>query len=135
MLAVSLKKKKEEFFSYKKKTAYEMRRSLVGSKMCIRDRGGPTGRRPRPRGHPPPRRPAVCLLYTSDAADDLTRVDLDARRIIKKKKRRVFFLQEEDGIRDAQESRGLEDVYKRQGRTDWPTSATPRTSTASSTCC
>ena len=25
-----------------------------------------------------------------------------------------FFLQEEDGIRDAQESRGLGDVYKRQ---------------------
>src|SRR5665811_1402936 len=29
-------------------------------------------------------RPA-CLLYTSDAADDLTRVDLGGRRIIKKK--------------------------------------------------
>src|SRR5665811_2386669 len=28
-----------------------------------------------------------CLLYTSDAADDLTRVDLGGRRIIKKKKR------------------------------------------------
>src|SRR5665811_1634112 len=28
---------------------------------------------------------AVCLLYTSDAADDLTRVDLGGRRIIKKK--------------------------------------------------
>ena len=27
----------------------------------------------------------------------------------------VFFLQAEDGIRDAQESRGLGDVYKRQG--------------------
>ena len=27
---------------------------------------------------------------------------------------RVFFLQAEDGIRDAQESRGLGDVYKRQ---------------------
>src|SRR5665811_2626579 len=27
----------------------------------------------------------VCLLYTSDAADDLTRVDLGGRRIIKKK--------------------------------------------------
>src|SRR5665811_2149441 len=26
-----------------------------------------------------------CLLYTSDAADDLTRVDLGGRRIIKKK--------------------------------------------------
>ena len=28
----------------------------------------------------------------------------------------VFFLQAEDGIRDAQESRGLVDVYKRQGQ-------------------
>src|SRR5665811_2566771 len=29
-------------------------------------------------------RPEACLLYTSDAADDLTRVDLGGRRIIKK---------------------------------------------------
>src|SRR5665811_720907 len=28
----------------------------------------------------------ICLLYTSDAADDLTRVDLGGRRIIEKKK-------------------------------------------------
>src|SRR5665811_2452716 len=28
-----------------------------------------------------------CLLYTSDAADDLTRVDLGGRRLIKKKKK------------------------------------------------
>ena len=34
-----------------------------------------------PRGHPP-----ACLLYTSDAADDLLCVDLGGRRIIKKKK-------------------------------------------------
>ena len=27
---------------------------------------------------------------------------------------RIFFFQSEDGIRDAQESRGLGDVYKRQ---------------------
>ena len=31
--------------------------------------------------------PKTCLLYTSDAADDLTRVDLGGRRIIKKKKK------------------------------------------------
>src|SRR5665811_2585126 len=31
-------------------------------------------------------RSRICLLYTSDAADDLTRVDLGGRRIIKKKK-------------------------------------------------
>ena len=29
---------------------------------------------------------SVCLLYTSDAADDLPCVDLGGRRIIKKKK-------------------------------------------------
>ena len=36
-----------------------------------------------------------CLLYTSDAADDLNSVDLGGRRIIKK-----IFFQAEDGIRD-----------------------------------
>ena len=36
-----------------------------------------------------------CLLYTSDAADELDGVDLGGRRIIKKK-----FFQAEDGIRD-----------------------------------
>ena len=38
---------------------------------------------------------ALCLLYTSDAADDSLRVDLGGRRIIKKK-----FFQAEDGILD-----------------------------------
>ena len=37
----------------------------------------------------------TCLLYTSDAADDMQCVDLGGRRIIKKK-----FFQAEDGIRD-----------------------------------
>src|SRR5665811_2499673 len=32
----------------------------------------------------------ICLLYTSDAADDLTRVDLGGRRIIKKKKNKYI---------------------------------------------
>src|SRR5450756_2165960 len=50
-----------------------------------------------------------CLLYTSDAADDLLCVDLGGRRIIKKKtesKKQIedasvfFFCQAEDGIRD-----------------------------------
>ena len=50
-----------------------------------------------------------CLLYTSDAADELDGVDLGGRRIIKKK-----FFQAEDGIRDRSPSRGLGDVYKRQ---------------------
>src|SRR5665213_2584246 len=45
-----------------------------------------------------------CLLYTSDAADDLLCVDLGGRR----------FFQAEDGIRDFCLSRGLGDVYKRQ---------------------
>ena len=51
----------------------------------------------------------ACLLYTSDAADDQSSVDLGGRRIIKKK-----FFQAEDGIRDYYASRGLGDVYKRQ---------------------
>ena len=37
-----------------------------------------------------------CLLYTSDAADDMQCVDLGGRRIIKK-----IFFQAEDGIRDS----------------------------------
>src|SRR5678815_4583615 len=90
-----------------------MLRSLVGSEMCIRDR-------------PPVCYRAIakypmntlihwlCLLYTSDAADERSSVDLGGRRIIKKKKISFFFFQAEDGIRDAQESRGLGDVYKRQ---------------------
>ena len=55
------------------------------------------------------RPPQSCLLYTSDAADDVSCVDLGGRRIIKKK-----FFQAEDGIRDRRTSRGLGDVYKRQ---------------------
>ena len=51
-----------------------------------------------------------CLLYTSDAADDMQCVDLGGRQIIKKKN----FFQAEDGIRDVERSRGLGDVYKRQ---------------------
>ena len=51
-----------------------------------------------------------CLLYTSDAADDMQCVDLGGWRIIKK----IFFFQAEDGIRDVERSRGLGDVYKRQ---------------------
>ena len=78
---------------------------------------------------------SICLLYTSDAADEGLGVDLGGRRIIKKKKRGegwregvgggarrqsgserlfCFFFQAEDGIRDLVRSRGLGDVYKRQ---------------------
>eukprot|EP00657_Telonema_sp_P-1_P003898 TRINITY_DN19098_c0_g1_i1.p1 TRINITY_DN19098_c0_g1~~TRINITY_DN19098_c0_g1_i1.p1 ORF type:complete len:116 (-),score=37.83 TRINITY_DN19098_c0_g1_i1:63-410(-) len=38
-------------------------------------------------GHVAPVQLSVCLLYTSDAADDLLCVDLGGRRIIKKKKK------------------------------------------------
>ena len=76
-----------------------MLRSLVGSEMCIRDRW---------RADLLPHRPAgsldtdevrrlrrvvrrvldqICLLYTSDAADEEDSVDLGGRRNIKKKKR------------------------------------------------
>ena len=58
----------------------------------------------------PKRERESCLLYTSDAADENGRVDLGGRRIIKK-----IFFQAEDGIRDDNWSRGLGDVYKRQG--------------------
>ena len=85
-------------FFFKQKTAYEMLRSLVGSEMCIRDRDE-TGRFIYPElrviGHLliVKRRDKLrmelnvenCLLYTSDAADDLLCVDLGGRRIIKKK--------------------------------------------------
>eukprot|EP00969_Alexandrium_andersonii_P151915 6717787-Alexandrium_andersonii.AAC.1 len=60
-----------------------MSASLVGSEMCIRDRGGKEGwvssRTPRPRSSPTRSRGTCrspvsfggCLLYTSDAADDM----------------------------------------------------------------
>ena len=42
-------------------------------------------------GVTPRRKLANCLLYTSDAADDMQCVDLGGRRIIKKKKKKKFF--------------------------------------------
>ncbi|WP_460366301.1 hypothetical protein, partial [Staphylococcus aureus] len=65
-------------FFFKQKTAYEIAQCLVGSEMCIRDRMSyfPTCKLPL----------IICLLYTSDAADDSLRVDLGGRRIIKKNK-------------------------------------------------
>src|SRR5665811_2536383 len=48
-----------------------------GKKLLLQERGV---KLPLTMGHE-----NVCLLYTSDAADDLTRVDLGGRRIIKKK--------------------------------------------------
>ena len=75
-----------------------MLRSLVGSEMCIRDRidgdarGGAAISIREVTGIPikflgtGEGLDAICLLYTSDAADDLLCVDLGGRRIIKKKK-------------------------------------------------
>ena len=69
----------------------------MGSEMCIRDRNSiwKMTHRPRPIGADEPRptdrvldehgRPDSCLLYTSDAADERSSVDLGGRRIIKKK--------------------------------------------------
>ena len=78
-----------------------MLRSLVGSEMCIRDSRSPgereAGRAEQGVYHLHRRGGRDqgicdldrCLLYTSDAADDLLCVDLGGRRIIKKKKRRI----------------------------------------------
>ena len=75
-----------------------MLRSLVGSEMCIRDRvvAGESNYLvsfTAPDVGLTPVRFCVmaeqdqhCLLYTSDAADDLLCVDLGGRRIIKKKR-------------------------------------------------
>mgnify|MGYP003381693893 CR=1 FL=1 len=69
--------------------------------MCIRDSGDdvrPRGRRPgagavrasrdRPRAVRRMGQPGPCLLYTSDAADERSSVDLGGSRIIKKKNKR-----------------------------------------------
>ena len=71
----------------------------MGSEMCIRDRclPGRDDRVPRLAGtadrlnrcvinDQASPRPWACLLYTSDAADERSSVDLGGRRIIKKKK-------------------------------------------------
>ena len=75
-----------------------MLRSLVGSEMCIRDRLSGSrdaflhvydyAQNPSLLKAIPAHNYAIyhCLLYTSDAADDLLCVDLGGRRILKKKK-------------------------------------------------
>ena len=70
----------------------------MGSEMCIRDRIK-SGEKPALRPDKNAKysevvevdldlinEPMICLLYTSDAADDTPCVDLGGRRIIKKKK-------------------------------------------------
>ena len=71
----------------------------MGSEMCIRDRPPVNEAAYRlfadtqgVRGFPNTQRQAAsqridCLLYTSDAADERSSVDLGGRRIIKKKKK------------------------------------------------
>ena len=88
------------FFFFKQKTAYEIQYGLVGSEMCIRDRDGTVQHVvdavvlarafdglhiQRLFDHAD--QAGICLLYTSDAADERSSVDLGGRRIIKKKKR------------------------------------------------
>eukprot|EP00825_Cyclidium_porcatum_P045602 TRINITY_DN697_c0_g1_i5.p1 TRINITY_DN697_c0_g1~~TRINITY_DN697_c0_g1_i5.p1 ORF type:complete len:123 (+),score=23.89 TRINITY_DN697_c0_g1_i5:39-407(+) len=87
------------FFFFKQKTAYEIMPSLVGSEMCIRD--SCSNMSLNQLNHLILRRIfhylaylpyhslrlQTCLLYTSDAADDMQCVDLGGRRIIKKKKK------------------------------------------------
>ncbi|GAB5813120.1 hypothetical protein JMUB7546_26900 [Staphylococcus aureus] len=51
---------------FKQKTAYEMSASLVGSEMCIRD----SLRKHMINIKNPKNEYVICLLYTSDAADD-----------------------------------------------------------------
>ena len=75
----------------------------MGSEMCIRDRLGPEPEEMRVVAVLPENVltvgaaivdmvvvPVFCLLYTSDAADERSSVDLGGRRIIKKKKTRVL---------------------------------------------
>ena len=83
--------REEVFFFFKERTAYEVLRSLVGSEMCIRDRLRKAGFGEEANGHNAilagfQGQRQCCLLYTSDAADDLRCVELGGRRILQKKK-------------------------------------------------
>ena len=85
-------------FFFKQKTAYESYYGRVGSEMCIRDRDKMYQRskiqdeslyyesRKHDGSLPLIGVNTFCLLYTSDAADERSSVDLGGRRIIKKKK-------------------------------------------------
>ena len=85
------------FFFFNQKRAYEIEYGLVGSEMCIRDSDGTTSvapssrwpqrgqnRPPTKAGAPQRAQLSLCLLYTSDAADERSSVDLGGRRIINK---------------------------------------------------
>ena len=87
-------------FFFKQKTAYEIQYGLVGSEMCIRDRSsegeegeegdesseGEEGEEGDESSEG--EEGSSCLLYTSDAADERSSVDLGGRRIIKKKNKK-----------------------------------------------
>src|SRR5678816_4533433 len=90
-----------------------MLRSLVGSEMCIRDSLRPRGDRWRADDEALAGwREAVSYTHLTLPTSDLVYISVVAVSL--KKKITYFFFQAEDGIRDAQESRGLGDVYKRQ---------------------
>src|SRR5450756_3102484 len=74
MLAAVMPFPREEVTPPVTKTYFAMGRAPPGFFRCYRIRGR--------------RASSACLLYTSDAADDLLCVDLGGRRIIKKKKNR-----------------------------------------------
>ena len=82
---------------FKQKTAYDIEYGLVGSEMCIRDRYMAISALEIPVEEAPAEAWQIfyaelaqvakaqgCLLYTSDAADERSSVDLGGRRIIKK---------------------------------------------------
>ena len=86
-------------FFFKQKTAYEIEYGLVGSEMCIRDRSTPAPATDKDQplkddirllgrllGDTVREQEGICLLYTSDAADERSSVDLGGRRIIKTNK-------------------------------------------------
>ena len=85
-------------FFFNQKTAYEIKYGLVGSEMYIRDRvwrareynltSAPAMRRPDGLCRRATRRGGPCPFYTSDAADERSRVDLGGSRILKKKKKK-----------------------------------------------
>ena len=55
-----------------------------------------------------------CLLYTSDAADERSSVDLGGRRIIKKKKKRRASIRVRDNIRNKRSREEQEREHRNQ---------------------
>ena len=111
-------------FFFKQKTAYEIQYGLVGSEMCIRDRGktillcaNEFGGKFSDSLHIKTEYSGFtyfnsCLLYTSDAADERSSVDLGGRRIIKKKTRDIL-----DGCKDI-DNRYTPKIYTHEEETE-----------------